>query len=85
KVYSATLIPIDGWRTYSEEPAKLRNDFNEWLMTSKDFDGCVDFDRAVRDSKNQKAFASECDSGDHLHPSETACRLMAQAVPDKLI
>ncbi|MCR5045056.1 MAG: lipase [Treponema sp.] len=85
KVYSATLIPIYGWRTYSEDREKLRNDFNEWLRTSKDFDGCVDFDKAVRDSKNPKAFASECDSGDHLHPSEKACKLMAEEVPEEII
>lgn len=82
KVYSATLLPIFGWRTYNEEREAMRNEFNEWLRTSKDFDGCVDFDKAVRDGLNPKAFRADCDSGDHLHPSETACRLMAEAVPD---
>lgn len=85
KTYSATLIPIYGWRTYNEEREKLRNDFNEWLRNSKDFDGCIDFDLAVRDINNPKAFAPECDSGDHLHPSETACNLMAKAVPPALL
>ncbi|MCR5762637.1 MAG: hypothetical protein K6G00_04560 [Treponema sp.] len=85
KVYSATLIPIYGWRTYNEDREKLRNDFNEWLRSSKDFDGCVDFDKAVRDSKNPKTFAIECDSGDHLHPSENGCKLMADEVPEEII
>ncbi len=85
KVYSATLLPIFGWRTYTEERESLRQAFNKWLRSSDDFDGCVDFDAAVRDEQNQKAFKPECDSGDHLHPSETACRRMAEAVPGILL
>ena len=85
KVYSATLLPIYGWRTYNEEREKMRGEFNEWLRSSADFDGCVDFDKAVRDEKNKKAFRPDCDSGDHLHPSETACKLMAKAVTESLL
>ena len=85
KVWSATLLPIFGWRTYTEERESVRQAFNEWLRSSDDFDGCVDFDAAVRDEQNQKAFKPECDSGDHLHPSETACRRMAEAVPGILL
>ena len=59
--------------------------FNEWLRSSDDFDGCVDFDAAVRDAADEKDFAPECDSGDHLHPSETACRRMAESVPGILL
>jgi len=85
KVWSATLLPIFGWRTYNEDRETVRNEFNEWLRTSKDFDGCVDFDKAVRDPKKPQAFAEGCDSGDHLHPSDKACQLMADEVPDSLI
>lgn len=85
KVWSATLLPIYGWRTYTEDRELVRNEFNEWLRTSKDFDGCVDFDKAVCDPQNPKAFAPGCDSGDHLHPSDKACQLMADSVPENLI
>lgn len=85
KVWSATLLPIYGWRTYTEDRELVRKEFNEWLRTSKDFDGCVDFDKAVCDPQNPKAFAPDCDSGDHLHPSDKACLLMADAVPENLI
>ncbi len=63
----------------------MRQEFNEWIRASKDFDGFVDFDAAVRDARNHKAFMDDCDSGDHLHPSERACQLMAQAVPEEWI
>ena len=85
KVYGATLLPIYGWRTYNEKREAMRQEFNEWIRASKDFDGFVDFDASVRDARNPKAFMGDCDSGDHLHPSERACQLMAQAVPEEWI
>ena len=47
KIYSGTLLPIYGWRTYNENRDIIRTAFNEWLRTAPDFDGCVDFDKAV--------------------------------------
>ena len=79
-VWCGTLLPIYGWRTYSEERDQLRCQFNEWLRTSPLFDRCIDFDLAVRDSQNPAAFAPGFDSGDHLHPSEAAYKAMADVV-----
>ncbi len=77
KVYSGTLLPICGWRTYNENRDVIRNEFNQWLRTSADFDGCVDFDKAVRNPNAPENFAEGFDSGDHLHPSEKAYQAMA--------
>lgn len=85
KVWSGTLLPIYGWRTYSDDREKLRQEFNKWLRESDVFDGCVDFDKAVRDTHDERMFADGFDSGDHLHPSETAYKTMAEAVPDILL
>ena len=79
RVWSGTLLPIYGWRTYNEERERMRQAFNEWLRTSPIFDGCIDFDAAVRHASNPKAFADGYDSGDHLHPSERAYQAMAEA------
>lgn len=84
KVYSGTLLPIFGWRTYNEDRDKLRCEFNDWLRSSDEFDGCIDFDAAVRDDAAPAAFAPGFDSGDHLHPSEAAYKAMADAVPEEL-
>lgn len=85
KVYSGTLLPIFGWRTYNEDRDTIRNEFNQWLRTSKEFDGCIDFDEAVRNPENKKAFAEGFDSGDHLHPSARAYKAMAACVPEELL
>lgn len=81
KVWSGTLLPIEGWRTYNTERDAMRCEFNEWLRTSPLFDGCIDFDQAVRDENRPAAFAPGFDSGDHLHPSEKAYQAMANCVP----
>ena len=85
RVWSGTLLPIYGWRTYNEEREEMRQEFNQWLRTSPIFDGCIDFDAAVRSVTNPKAFADGYDSGDHLHPSERAYEAMAHAAVHKLI
>ena len=85
KVWSGTLLPIFGWRTYNEDRERMRQQFNEWLRTSPIFDGCIDFDAAVRSVTNPKAFADGFDSGDHLHPSDRAYEAMAHAAVNKVI
>lgn len=81
RVYMGTLLPIYGWRTYEPFRDDMRNALNDWMRTTTETDGVIDFDRAVRDSVNPAAFADGFDSGDHLHPSEKAYQRMAEAVP----
>lgn len=78
KVFSGTLLPIGGWRTYATFREELRNEFNNWLRTSSDFDGCIDFDKALCDSSDSAKMKSDFDSGDHLHPSKAGYERMAQ-------
>ena len=85
KVYAGTLLPIKGWRTYAEFRDVIRNEFNEWLRGTDIFDGCIDFDEAVRDEEDTAAFADGFDSGDHLHPSSKAYKAMAEAVPPEIL
>lgn len=85
RVFSGTLLPIFGWRTYNENRDVIRNAFNEWLRTSSIFDGCIDFDKAVRDPQDAAKFGPGFDSGDHLHPNEKAYEAMANAVPEELL
>lgn len=85
EVWSGTLLPIEGWRTYNEDRDQMRMQFNEWLLSSDIFDGSIDFDKAVRDKNRPTSFAPGFDSGDHLHPSEAAYKAMADCVPTELL
>ena len=77
KVYVGTLLPIYGWRTYAPFREEMRVKFNEWVRKEC---GCevIDFDKALCDKRNPAAFAQGFDSGDHLHPSEEAYKVMAE-------
>lgn len=85
KVYMGTLLPIYGWRTYAPFREELRNAVNDWIRTTDLIDGCIDFDKAVRDVNKPEAFAQGYDSGDHLHPSLLAYQRMAKEVPSELL
>jgi len=85
KVWGGTLIPIEGWRTYEDFREVLKNEFNDWLRTTDLLDGCVDFDKAVRDPNHPYSFLPPFDSGDHLHPSALGYKAMAMAVDEELL
>ncbi len=78
KVYAGTLLPIYGWRTYATFREEMKNGFNGWLRSLDGIAGVIDFDKELRDKKITAAFAEGMDSGDHLHPSEKAYKLMAE-------
>lgn len=77
KVYMATLLPIEGWRTYADFREELRVQVNEWIRTTDEIDGVIDFDAAVRDEVNPKALKAEYNSGDCLHPSGKGAQALA--------
>lgn len=85
KVWIGTLLPIYGWRTYAPFREEVKCRFNDWMRTSGEFDGCVDFDRALCDPSYPEKFAEGYDSGDHLHPSALAYKRMAEEIPEELL
>ena len=84
-VYLGTLLPFNGWRTYAPFREDLRNEVNEWIRSTNEIDGCIDFDLALRDKADPSSFRAGYDSGDHLHPSAKAYKAMADIIPDHLI
>lgn len=84
KIYLGTLLPIEGWRTYADFREALKNDFNEYMRNHDNIDGVIDFDKALRNPDNPKAFKESYDSGDHLHPSAAGYERMAQEAFEKI-
>jgi len=80
KILGATLTPFWGAGYYTEVGEAKRQALNEWIRTSKAYDGVVDFDRATRDPSDPKRMLAAYDSCDHLHPSDAGYKAMAEAV-----
>ena len=80
RVFGATLTPYEGADYYSEDGEVTRQAVNQWIRTSGAFDGVFDFDAAVRDPSHPGQFREGYHSGDHLHPSATGYKAMADAV-----
>ena len=85
KVYVGTLIPMGGWRTDAPFRQEMRHAYNDFIRTTDLIDGCIDFDKALRDPKRPDWFLPEYDSGDHLHPSKKGYERMAAEVPEELL
>ncbi|GAA1586648.1 SGNH/GDSL hydrolase family protein [Actinoplanes couchii] len=82
----ATILPFKGDTLgfYTPENAAKRQTLNRWIRTSGEYDGVIDFDRAVLDPADPERLAAAFDSGDHLHPNDAGMAAMAAAVPLKL-
>jgi lysophospholipase L1-like esterase len=85
KVYVGTLLPMGGWRTDAPFRQEMRHAYNDFIRTTDLIDGCIDFDKALRDPEKPDWFLPEYDSGDHLHPSAAGYRRMAMEIPEKLL
>ena len=80
KIFGATLTPFYGAAYYTEVGEAKRQAVNDWIRTSKAYDGVVDFDKATRDPNDPRKFLAQYDSCDHLHPSDAGYKAMAEAV-----
>ena len=85
RVYVGTLLPMGGWRTDAPFRQEMRHAYNEFIRTTDLIDGCIDFDKALRDPENPDFFLPEYDSGDHLHPSPRGYDRMAMEIPEHLL
>lgn len=85
RVYVGTLLPMGGWRTDAPFRQGMRHAYNEFIRTTDLIDGCIDFDRALRDPERPDYFLPEYDSGDHLHPSKAGYDRMAMEIPEELL
>jgi lysophospholipase L1-like esterase len=82
KVFGATLTPYLGAKYASPAGEAMRQAYNQWIRTSNQLDGFIDFDKATSDPNN--AFKPADDSGDHLHPNDAGYKAMGDAIDLKL-
>jgi lysophospholipase L1-like esterase len=81
RILGATMTPFQGAGYYSSGKERVREAVNQWIRSSGEFDGVIDFDAVTRDPAHPKRFLPRYDSGDHLHPDDAGYAAMAAAVP----
>jgi len=84
KVYIATLTPYVGAGYASPAGEQVRQALNQWIRTTNQIDGFIDFDKATQDPANPAMFLPAYDHGDHLHPSDPGYKAMGDAIDLKL-
>jgi lysophospholipase L1-like esterase len=80
KIFGATLLPYQGAGYFTAAGATIREQVNEWIRTSRAFDGVIDFDAVMSDPANPLRLNPIYDSGDHLHPNDAGYQAMADAI-----
>lgn len=80
KVYGATLTPYEGAGYFSDAGEVIRGEVNQWIRTTKELDGFIDFDKATQAPDNPKMFREGYNISDHLHPNDAGYKAMADAV-----
>jgi lysophospholipase L1-like esterase len=84
KIIGATLTPFEGATIrpgfYTAEREAQRDAMNTWIRTTSEYDGVIDFDRALRDPAHTTQLLPRFDSGDHLHPDDAGYQAMADAI-----
>ncbi len=79
KIYGGTVLTFENETfnpppgmtgLYTPERDAIRIEINEWLRTTDELDGVIDFEAALCDPSHPTAMLPEYDCGDHLHPSD---------------
>lgn len=84
KVYGATITPFNGYNNYyTAAHEKVRSDINAWIRSSDEYDGVIDFDKAVRDPNDTTKFQQAL-KNDWLHPNVEGYKAIGQSVDLKM-
>lgn len=84
KVIGGTLLPFKGAMYYSPEKELVRTAVNQWIRSSGEFDGVIDFATITADPADPLKMHKDFDSGDHLHPGNAGYKAMGDAIDLKL-
>lgn len=84
KIYGATLLPFYGAFYYTDVGEGKRQAVNQWIRSSKAFDGVLDFDAVVRNPKDPKKYLPVYEACDHLHPNDVGYKAIADSIDLKI-
>ncbi len=79
KVIGATLTPYEGAAYFTTEGEVVRQEINAFIRSGGEFDGVIDFEKAVQDPANPSRLLPEF-TEDNLHPNDAGYAAMANIV-----
>ena len=87
-IYAGTILPFARYKTkrtkWNKEKEKERKDVNKWIRTTKPdkggFDAFFDFDKLMKDPKDEKFLETIYDCGDGIHPSLKGYQKMVEII-----
>ena len=62
------------------EQEAARSELNQWIRTTKVFDGLIDFDLATHDPEHPTWMLQQYNSGDYVHPNDTGYKRMSDFI-----
>ncbi|MFG2624824.1 GDSL-type esterase/lipase family protein [Streptomyces sp. NPDC048473] len=80
RAVGATLMPYEGFRTWTPAQNAVRERVNELIRAGGIFDSFIDFDKAAHDPYHPTRLLPAYDSGDHLHLNDTGYRRLGSLV-----
>lgn len=81
RVLLSTMVPATGDPSWTAVREATRQAVNHYVRTTRDADGVVDFDLALRDPADPARLNPTFDRGDHVHPNELGNMAIADIVP----
>jgi lysophospholipase L1-like esterase len=84
RICGATVLPFEGAAYYNAAVEPKRAAVNQFIRTSHQFDGVIDFDAVIRDPAHPTRMRAAFDSGDHLHPNDAGYAAMGKSVDLRL-
>ncbi|MEU8717011.1 SGNH/GDSL hydrolase family protein [Streptomyces sp. NPDC001414] len=79
-VVASTVGPFEGWPEWDTAGEAVRQEVNQYIRTSGEFDATADFDRILRSPYDQARMLPFLDGGDHIHPNDKGMQAMADSV-----
>jgi lysophospholipase L1-like esterase len=83
RIYGGTILPFKGNSYYNQYSEACRNSVNQWIRTKGNFDGCIDFDKAMRDPLDTTRLVSTYQN-DGLHPDAAGYTTMGESIDPRL-
>jgi len=79
RIYGGTILPFNGNSYYNQYSESCRNTVNQWIRTKGNYDGCIDFDKVMRNPLDTTRLVSTYQN-DGLHPDAAGYKTMGESI-----